>query len=94
MHILNMSETFTWDEAKRQKTLRDRGLDFADMKRFDWDSALTAEDDYSDRSETRFISIGYLLDTLVVAVWCYRGDSTRIISLRRATKRERTYYEQ
>ena len=89
-----MSENFTWDEAKHQKTLKDRDLDFADMAQFDWDSALTAQDSFSDARETRFISIGYLSDVLIVSVWCYRADNTRIISLRRATKRERKYYEQ
>ena len=89
-----MSESFTWDEAKRRKTLNTRGLDFADMARFDWDNALTAEDNFSDSGERRFISIGYLSNLLVVTAWCYRNDSTRIISLRRATKKERKYYEQ
>ena len=32
---------YDWDEAKREWTLETRGLDFADMARFDWDSALS-----------------------------------------------------
>ena len=89
-----MTEKLTWDEAKRQKTLKERGLDFADMAAFDWDNALTLEDSYSNRAELRFISIGHLPSALVVAVWCYRDDETRIISLRRATRKERKLYEQ
>lgn len=87
-------DELSWDENKRLKTLRDRGLDFADMARFDWDNALTLEDSYSDQSETRFVSIGWMSDRLVVAVWCWRDSATRIISLRKATKRERKRYEE
>ena len=83
-----------WDENKRRKTLTERGLDFADMAGFDWDNALTLEDAVSDPFELRFISIGFLVNTLVVAVWCYRDTHTRIISLRRATPKERRFYEQ
>ncbi len=89
-----MDSEYIWDENKRLQTLAQRGLDFADMPRFDWDNTLTLEDTYSDRGELRFVSIGYLFDALVVCVWCYRNEKTRIISLRKATRKERKYYEQ
>lgn len=85
---------FTWDEVKRQQALRERAIDFADMGKFDWDNALTAEDARLEYSETRFISIGYMDENIVVCVWCFRDDTTRIISLRKANKRERKRYEQ
>ena len=88
-----MEETFEWDRNKREKTLKDRGLDFADMGYFDWETALTIEDRASNPSDPRFVSIGYLFDQLVVCVWAYRGDITRIISLRRASRSERKQYE-
>jgi hypothetical protein len=40
-----------WDEAKRQQTLAERGLDFADVARLDWDSAFTVEDFRFDYAE-------------------------------------------
>ncbi|NQV48716.1 MAG: BrnT family toxin [Rhodospirillaceae bacterium] len=86
--------SITWDEAKRAATLRERGIDFADMAAFDWDSALTAEDDRLNYPEVRYVSIGRLDNTLVVCVWCYRNHATRIISLRKANARERERYEQ
>jgi len=89
-----MTDEYSWDENKRSKTLKERGLDFAEMDSFDWDNALTLEDHDSDSGETRFISIGWLINTLVVAVWCSRDETTRIISLRRASRRERKLYEQ
>jgi len=84
----------TWNESKRQDTLRDRGLDFAHMVDFDWDTALTAADTRFDYPETRFVSVGFLKNDVVVCVWCYRDKTIRIISLRKANTRERKRYEQ
>jgi uncharacterized DUF497 family protein len=33
-----------WDESKRRNTRKLRGVDFADMVLFDWDTALTRTD--------------------------------------------------
>jgi uncharacterized protein len=84
----------SWNDAKRDATLLDRGLDFADMANFGCDSALTAHHDRRDYSEDRYVSIGRMSDALVVCVWCYRNETTRIISLRKANRRERSRYEQ
>ena len=37
-----------WDEDKRQKTLRERGLDFADVALVDWDEAIFIPDTRQD----------------------------------------------
>ncbi|OFX13877.1 MAG: hypothetical protein A2516_01475 [Alphaproteobacteria bacterium RIFOXYD12_FULL_60_8] len=84
---------YTWDEVKREATLRERGLDFAAMSAFDWDDALTVQDDRRDYPEVRYVSIGALQGELVVCVWCYRDGGTRIISLRKANNRERKRYD-
>jgi len=47
-----MENNYTWDENKRKSTLKSRGLDFADMTAFDWDTALTLEDTRIDYGET------------------------------------------
>lgn len=60
---------------------------------FDWDNALTIEDIDSDSGELRFVSIGYLSDKIVVVVWCYRDYAIRIISMRKATRKEKKRYE-
>jgi uncharacterized protein len=83
----------TWDDTKRKATLQERGIDFADMTVFDWDSSLTAQDDRQSYPEARYVSIGNMSNTIVVCVWCYRNDTIRIISLRKANKRERKRYE-
>lgn len=82
-----------WDENKRQSTLRDRGLDFADLEAFDWETALTIQDSRGDYGETRYVSLGILGTRLVVAAYTLREAAYRIISLRKANKREQEIYE-
>ena len=55
-------------------------------------ATLTVEDDRRDYGEARFITIGFIDDTMVVLVWTPRGGAHRIISMRKANERERTLY--
>ncbi|MGH9671151.1 MAG: BrnT family toxin [Terriglobales bacterium] len=50
---------------------------------------------YPDPSEDRFVTMGWSAsERLIVVVHCDRGDRIRIISARRATRRERKQYEE
>lgn len=89
-----MDTEYEWHEQKRQSTLKDRGVDFADMAFMDWESALTQTDTRRDYSETRYVTLGLIQDRLHVCAWCYRGQNIRIISLRKANAKERTQYDQ
>ena len=55
-------------------------------------ATLTVEDDRRDYGEERFITIGFLDETMVVLVWTPRDGTRRIISMRKANERERTLY--
>lgn len=46
-----------WDEAKRDKTLQERGLDFATVAEAEWDNTLTAGDARMEYGERRFVSL-------------------------------------
>ena len=82
----------TWDEAKRRANLKKHGLDFADVERFDWETALVQEDRAMDYGETRWMAIGWI-DQLVVLFFVDISDENiRIISLRKATKAEKRRY--
>ncbi|MBM1205334.1 BrnT family toxin [Pseudomonas fragi] len=78
----------TYDIIKRNKTLLERGLDFADAKTVFSGHHLTAEDSRQDYGEVRLISIGLLKERMVVLVWTPRGADRRIISMRKANERE------
>ncbi len=86
---------FEWDEAKRLTNLRKHGIDFIDIPAvFDGDT-VTVEDDRYSYAEQRFVTFGLLQGRVVAVVHTDRGDLTRIISARKATKYEqRIYFEQ
>jgi uncharacterized DUF497 family protein len=86
--------TLEWDPAKRDKTLAERGLDFADVSLIDWDTALTPEDGRQTYAEPRFITLAPIGRRLCVVAWCYRNSALRVISMRKANAREIKRYEQ
>jgi uncharacterized protein len=67
----------SFDPAKRDKTLAERGLDFAGV-------TATVQDMRRDYGEDRYITIGQLRGRRVVLVWTAPGDTRRIISMRYA----------
>jgi hypothetical protein len=81
-----------FDAAKRERTLRERGLDFAEAEVIFSRYTLTLEDRRQDYGEDRFITYGILDAAVVACVWTQRGDARRIISLRKAKKNERAIY--
>lgn len=82
----------TYDITKRNKTLTERSLDFADADSVFADHHFTAEDTRQDYGEVRLISIGLLKGRMVVLVWTPRGADRRIISMRKANEREQALY--
>ena len=83
---------YEWDESKRQANLAKHGVDFADMDAFEWDTALIDLDEY--HAEPRWIATGFIGAVLYFVVFTERSDNIRIISLRKATRREvRNYVE-
>jgi uncharacterized DUF497 family protein len=83
-----------WDEEKRQRNLRERGLDFADVARFDPESVRSRLDKRRNYGEPRINSIGYLDGRLCTFCWTPRSGRVRVISLRKANARERKEYEE
>ena len=82
---------YEWDEAKRRETLERRGIDFAEIYGFDWGTSIRWPSPRND--EERQASLGMIGDRLYHVVWTMRGENTRIISLRKANRREeRVYY--
>ena len=77
-----------WDEAKRQRTLATREIDFADFGAF-WDGRPIVEQrDQRHTAEARYLRYGRLHGRLLVVVWTPRGETVRIISVRAAGRRE------
>ena len=70
---------------ERERTLRERGLDFADAAEVLAGPMLTEE---------RYVTMGLLRERVVVMVWTQRGDDQRIISMRLADEKERAFFRQ
>ncbi|HEV2175813.1 MAG TPA: BrnT family toxin [Terriglobia bacterium] len=85
---------YEWDPAKAASNLRRHGVSFAEATSVFLDpAALTFGDpDHSD-GEEREITIGVSVKERVLFVsHCARGDRIRIISARKATRRERSQH--
>jgi uncharacterized protein len=78
----------TFDPAKRDLTLKHRGLDFARAGEVFAGLTATAVDERFDYGEARFISAGHLDGRLVVMVWTQRGAARHIISMRHCHAKE------
>jgi len=85
---------FTWDEGKRERTLKERGLDFADAKLVFAGRSMTLPDERRDYTEPRFVTAGWLRGRFVVIVWTPRDGSRRIISMRYGHADEEAYYQE
>jgi uncharacterized protein len=84
--------SIVFDPAKRDQTLRERGLDFARCGQVFDGPHLTVEDSRIDYGETRYLTIGLLDGRMVVFVWTPRGEDQRVISMRKANDREQACY--
>ena len=87
---------YEWHAAKAKANLQKHGVSFDDAATvFLGPLALTYPDPYHSGEEEREITIGRTAGHRVVFVsHCQRGNRLRIISARRATRRERNQYEQ
>ncbi len=83
---------YSWDEAKRSQTLKERGLDFAHAERLFAGRHFTHPDARRDYGEPHFISAGWIDGRFVIAVWTPRGQGRRIISMRHGHEREEERY--
>ncbi len=81
-----------FDQDKRDKTLLERGLDFARASEVFEGIHFTGHDSRVNYEEDRFITVGWLDARLVVLVWTPRGEVRRIISMRKANDREKALF--
>ncbi|MES2755263.1 MAG: BrnT family toxin [Pseudomonadota bacterium] len=82
----------TFDPRKRDWTLANRGLDFADAERVLAGTVLEFEDDRFDYDEIRMIAVGLLNANVVVVGYASRGEDQHVFTMRHATKGESDEY--
>jgi uncharacterized protein len=86
---------YDWDPEKAEANLRAHGVAFDEAATVDLDPhRRILPDPFHDIQDNRFLLIGYSSEErLLVVVTSERGPRPRIITARRATKRERHAYE-
>ena len=90
-----MPLTFEWDSRKARSNLAKHGVSFEEAATVFGDRlSLTIPDPEHSRAEQRYVTMGAAFTgKLLVVVHTDRGDNIRIISARRASRRERKSYE-
>lgn len=79
---------YEWNEAKRVHNRDRHGVDFSAAEAFDWALAIKRQDDRKDYGEMRFVAMAPIGERLHVMVYTLRRDNIRIISLRKASRKE------
>ena len=87
MHTLNPVK-LSYDPAKSERNVQERGLSFERACDFDFETAKFWEDVRQDYPETRYVALGYLDERLHVLVFGETEDGIRVISFRKANDRE------
>ena len=85
---------FVWDEAKRQSNLAKHGLDFQDAGLvYDSPDKLTFHSERQGEGRKIDIAMIALKGLVLLLVYFEQGGDVRVISFRRASRKERTIYE-
>lgn len=85
---------FEWDEAKSEACFRERGFDFAYAARAFFDPRRIIHADMRrSYGEDRYRLMGMIEQRLFVVVYTPRHEAMRIISARKANRREIGIYE-
>lgn len=81
-----------FDPAKDAANRDKHGVSLAKAAELEWESALTWPDLRRDYSEPRQCGLGYIGMRLYAVAFVERADGRRIISLRKANRREVNRY--
>ena len=86
---------FTWSETKRAANIKAHGLDFVNAASVFEGLTFTFEDDRFPYGEQRFVTLGLLAGVTVSVVHTENEYEIRVISFRKASKREsQIYYDE
>jgi uncharacterized DUF497 family protein len=86
--------TLEWSEAKNRSNIRKHGFDFADAEEMFRGMLIVDPDTREDYGERRWTGVGCIRDRIVHVVFTEPGPETiRVISLRKASRRESEQYE-
>jgi uncharacterized protein len=85
---------FEWDENKREKNLDAHKLDFAAVAQLFSGNYIRKRGRAGQGGEERWMATGIVHGVYATAIYTMRGDTVRMISLRRARDDERRHYQE
>ena len=88
----NKDVRIEFSSAKDRDNRVRHGVSLALARELDWDAALVWIDDRFEYDELRMIALAPESNTLYYVAFVDRNETRRIISLRRATRKEVSYY--
>mgnify|MGYP000162017534 CR=1 FL=1 len=83
---------FEFDPAKDASNQSKHGVSLSVAGELDWDAALVWVDERFEYTETRMVALAPKTKVLYYVAFVDHGEVLRIISLRRANRREVKYY--
>jgi len=85
---------YVWDERKRLANIEKHGLDFRDaFLVYENPEKITIQSNHPSESRLQDLALVEVAGILLSLVYVVRGEAIRIISFRRAGRRERKYYD-
>jgi len=78
----------TFDPNKNKLNIEKHGISLADAQLLEWGTLWATEDLRGNYQETRIIGYAYIELRLMNVIYTDRGEIRRVISLRKANKRE------
>ena len=87
-------DEFEWDDTKARRNAREHGVTFEVARRAFADLRLVERLDPDEPDEDRMLLTGLAGDVLLTVCYAERGRRIRIISARKATRREQDEYNQ
>lgn len=82
-----------YDNNKSAKNTTERNLPFDYVMDFEWETAILMEDTRKQYPERRFLAAGFLNNRLYILCFSKISGGIRVISFRKANKREVNRYE-
>lgn len=84
---------FEWDERKNRHNIEKHGIALSDSWQIFERPLLIRMDERKDYGEPRWVALGDLNGTVVILVFTRRGETIRVISIRKGNKHERQIYQ-
>jgi uncharacterized protein len=84
---------FEVDEAKRRVNIQKHGVDLLEAAEIFAGYFISRIDRRTDYGEVRFAALGYVGQTAYIVIYTQRGDKIRLISARKAGRKDLERYK-